>query len=639
MKQTGLFVLLLMAMLAIIPARAQNLVLNPSFEDYNSCPTGLSGFAFTPTYIDFPTADHWVSPVKQASPDYFNGCAQALTGVSTPNNTFGYQQARTGNGYAGIIAWESEYKNGNLVLDFSEYIQTKLAQPLQAGERYCVTYYVSPSVSSKQQYNFIGIDEVGVNFAHSQYSEPAGYLMNMSYDIVTPAGMFLQDTSAWIKVQEIYTARGGEEWLTLGRFGDGVRTPNFQPIYPAVPDPNLNNRCYLYIDDVSVIKLAKSDTTFTVQDSSYCVKSMLPMTLASSGYDGTYIWNNGATSKKISINKDGVYWCRSYSNCHVYIDTFIVKHVDPKKLDIGTKIVNCMDEDVTLTSNVNFNTYAWSTGASTKSITVNQTGVYKVTGTNECGTQTDSVRVYIQPPTPTPETRDTTVCQFSQPILTNIKGDNIKWYANPAGVVGAPQQPGLITVEPGYYNLYVTQTIGECESAKKTIRINVTYTPHEELEDDEVMCGNKVRLIGKDLGSNMLYKWNTGDIKCCIRPDRAGAYKVAIRNECGVYIDTVRVEFSACEECVTVPNAFTPNNDGTNDRFEAFVTCPISEFSMKIFNRWGEKLYETNDVNRGWNGTNEGVYVENGVYIYMIEYRAKSTKRGQFIRGNVTVIR
>lgn len=638
MKQTRLLAFLLIAILAKVPTYAQNLVLNPSFEDYNACPTGLSGLAFTPTYIDFPTVKHWVSPLKQATPDYFNACAPMTQGVGVPDNSFGYQQARTGSGYTGIIAWESEYKNGQLTLDYSEYIQTKLAHPLQAGERYCVTYYVSASATNKLQYNYIAIDELGINFAHNQTSVSSGYLMNLHYDLITPVGMFLSDTLGWTKVQEIYTARGGEEWMTIGRFGDGVMTPNFQPITPMVPDPNRSNRCYLYIDDVSVIKLANTDTTIAVHDSSYCVKGRLPMALTSSGYDGLYIWSTGATTKTINATQDGIYWCKSYSNCHTYIDTFKVKYGDPKKLDIGTKIINCKNEAVTLSSNVNFNTYNWSTGATGPSIQVNQTGVYKLTGTNECGTQTDSVRVFIQPPTPTPVTKDTTVCQFSQPQLS-VNGQNIKWYANPAGVVGTPQQPGLITVEPGYYNLYVTQTIGECESAKKTVRINVTYTPQEELNDHEVMCGNDVRMIGKDLGSNMIYKWNTGDIECCIRPDREGAFKVAIRNECGVYIDTVNVEYSSCEECITVPNAFTPNNDGYNDRFEPFLTCPISEYSMKVFNRWGQLLFETKDINRGWNGTKDGVYVENGVYIYVIEYRARATKRGQFLRGNVTVFR
>lgn len=638
MKQTKFLALLLVAVTAIAPSYAQNLVLNPSFEDYNFCPSGLSGLAYSANYTDFPTATHWVSPLKLATPDYFNACAPISNGVNVPDNVFGHQKARTGNGYVGIIAWEAQYNNGNVLLDYSEYIQTKLAKPLQAGERYCVSFYVSATANTKEPYNFIGIDEVGVNFANSQNTIATGYTMNMNYDVVSPTGMFINDTAIWVKVQEIYTARGGEQWLTLGRFTDGVRMPNFQPITPQVPDPNRNNRAYLYIDDVSVVQLAINDTTITVQDSSYCVKSRLPMVLKSSGNDGVYQWSTGATTPGITATKDSVYWCLSYSNCHTYIDTFIVKHVDAKKLNIGTKIVNCQNEPVILTSNVNFNTYNWSTGETSKSIQVDKTGIYTLIGSNECGTQKDSVKVYIQPPTATPETYDTTVCQFSQPTL-RVDGQNILWYANPAGVVGTPQQPGLITVEPGYYNLYVTQTIGECESAKKTIRINVTYTPHEELADEEIMCGNDVRLIGKDIGSNMMYQWNTGSIECCIRPNREGPYKVAIRNDCGVYIDTVNVVFSTCEDCIKVPNAFSPNADGINDKFEPLLTCPVSDYNMKVFNRWGQLLFETNDVNRGWNGTQDGVYVASGVYVYMIEYRAKSTKRGQFIRGNVTVIR
>lgn len=633
---------LLYAIIAVVSffsfhANGQNLVPNPSFEDVNACPASSSGLAYSPTYIDFPTVKAWSNPLKDASPDYFNSCALTL-GVSVPQNSFGYQNARTGKGYAGIIAWEARYQGGVQTLDYSEYIQCKLTQPLQQGERYCVTFFVNAAVVQSEPFNYVGIDEMGINLSPSKTSVGAGYTLNLPYSVINPSGNFLTDTINWTKISEIYTAQGGEEWLTLGRFKK-TANPNIQPIHPAIPQVGNNTRAYLFIDDVSVIKLKNVDTTFVTHDSSYCLAQHLPMVLTSSGQDGDYyLWSTGATTKDITITKDGKYWCTSFANCHTYIDTFIVQYRHPEKLSLGNQIVNCKNEPVTINTSIKFDTYVWNTGATSDKIIVSKTGVYTLTATNRCGTQKDSVHVFIQPPTPQPQVNDTTVCQFSQPVL-NVKGENLQWYANAAGVVGGITQPAVITQEPGYYDLYVSQKIGMCESPKKRVRINVTYTPHEELEDDEIMCQNAVKTIGNELPYGVLYKWNTGDFDCCIKPYREGMYKRSTRNECGSYIDTVYVGFSLCEDCLVLPNAFTPNGDGSNDEFKPIVTCPVAMYTMSVYNRWGELVFKTDDVHTGWRGTVKGQPANMGTYLYIIEYRAQSTKRDQFLKGNITLLR
>ncbi len=618
-------------------ALGQNLVPNPHFEDYNSCPSSLSGLAYSPNYFDFPSAKAWVNPLKDASPDYFNACASINSGASTPQNAFGMQQARSGNGYAGIIAWEAKYQGGTQTLDYSEYIQCKLLQPLQAGERYCVTFYVSPSANLAKPFNNVAIDEVGVNFGKTNIAQPTGYTLSLPYHVISPSGQYIGDTNSWKRIEGIYIASGGEEWLTIGRFKQ-ANNPNSQPIYPAIPDPQNNTRAYLYIDDVSVVKLKASDTTYATHDSSYCVQDQLPMVLKSQGVAGEYVWSNGATSSSITINSSGQYWCRAYANCHVYIDTFNVQYRHPEKLSLGNQIVNCNNVPVTIKTSLKFDNYLWSNGATSEKIVVTESGVYTLTATNRCGTQTDSVHVFIQPPTPQPLADDTTVCQFSQPVL-NVKGQNIQWYANAAGVIGSTQQPPVITQKTGYYDLYVTQTIGMCESPKRKVRINVKYQPHEELDDDVVMCRNNLQMIGNELPSDVIYKWNTGDIACCITPNREGVYKRSVRNECGQYIDTVHVNLSLCDDCISMANAFTPNGDGQNDVFTPIITCPITEYTMSIYNRWGQLIYRTNDQKAGWRGTHDGVPVNNGTYLYIIEYRAQATRNGKFLKGNVTLLR
>ncbi len=90
-----------------------------------------------------------------------------------------------------------------------------------------------------------------------------------------------------------------------------------------------------------------------------------------------------------------------------------------------------------------------------------------------------------------------------------------------------------------------------------------------------------------------------------------------------------------------MPNAFTPNNDGLNDTFKGKgFFAGFQDFTMNIWNRWGEQIYETNEPNDGWNGkkNNIGNNSPVGVYIYSINYIGP---RGEVkeLKGHVTLIR
>jgi gliding motility-associated-like protein len=89
-----------------------------------------------------------------------------------------------------------------------------------------------------------------------------------------------------------------------------------------------------------------------------------------------------------------------------------------------------------------------------------------------------------------------------------------------------------------------------------------------------------------------------------------------------------------------IPNAFTPNGDGLNDKFRIFGTPPenITEYNFRIFNRWGEVLFETSDIENGWDGTSKGQICPAGVYVWEIFYKdSKKTKISN--KGTVMLIR
>jgi gliding motility-associated-like protein len=617
--------------------KAQNLVPNGSFEAMNSCPNNIGTIDFSPSYSSFPTVDAWISPIQGGSPDYFNRCASVSSGVHVPEATFGYQYARTGDAFAGIIAWQANNDNGTWKNDFREYLQCKLLSPMVAGERYCVSFYVSPTVSSAfTNFNYVSLDQVGVHFSDAQITQTTGGIMSLPYSVVNTAGSYILDTGGWVRVNAIYTATGNEQWMTVGVFNTPI--PNHIQASPIPANAAYDTyRSYMYFDDFSVIKIGNSDTEKIVHQIALCDTNSISVDIASSGQYGTYQWFSGSNAKQINVNKVGTYWCKSNADCHFYIDTFNVYFDPGVKLSLGKDTGDCNNQPVIIKAhNAGFSNYIWSTGETTDQITIEQTGKYFLSAENQCGEQVDTIIVYIQSPTPPPILRDTMVCQNSDQIIIPAEGENIIWYSDKVSVIGNPYQPYLYTKEPGDNTVYATQTIGYCESEKTPVHVYVKYTPKEELQNNVTMCEKYRFAIGNDL-QDVNYKWSTGESVCCITPFREGIYRRAVSNECGTYIDTVDITLSECDQCIVIPNAFSPNSDGKNDKFKPLVTCPIDGFEMSIYNRWGNKVFTTTNADEGWDGTYKGVVSEMGTYVYILEYRSASTFRTNTIKGNVTL--
>jgi len=132
------------------------------------------------------------------------------------------------------------------------------------------------------------------------------------------------------------------------------------------------------------------------------------------------------------------------------------------------------------------------------------------------------------------------------------------------------------------------------------------------------------------------YQWNTGDTTYFITVTEEGSYSVIVRTNEGctatnsAYLKDMYMPFY-----FVVPNAFTPNGDGLNDTFRPVATGElIRQFSMVIYNRWGQMIFETSDYSVGWDGKDAPA----GVYSWVISY---SDMVGKVVkmRGSVTVVR
>jgi gliding motility-associated-like protein len=125
-----------------------------------------------------------------------------------------------------------------------------------------------------------------------------------------------------------------------------------------------------------------------------------------------------------------------------------------------------------------------------------------------------------------------------------------------------------------------------------------------------------------------------------VRWDDPGQYTIIAQYTNGNCISQTKmiVKVEGCPELTLyVPNSFTPNNDNLNETFGAYG-FGVDKFNMTIFNRWGELIFESDDINKQWNGTYKGEICQEGIYVYHILY--KGVNRGyQDIYGKILLIK
>jgi len=218
--------------------KSQNLIQNGSFENYTApvnCSGGSGGFD---NYANFPVnhvVDNWYS---LSSPDYFTPLCNGANNDGAPLNIFGYSQAKNGNAYAGFLTY---LKGGEI----KEYIYQQLSQPLQSGKTYCLSFFVSRV--DRAPYS---VTNVGACFSNNVQSTGSFGYVTAIPQVVNQSG-FITDTTQWTQIQGCFTANGGEQYITIGKFNTtGTDTLNTGTNNPIPFNPDMS---YYYIDDITLI--------------------------------------------------------------------------------------------------------------------------------------------------------------------------------------------------------------------------------------------------------------------------------------------------------------------------------------------------------------------------------------------------
>ena len=162
------------------------------------------------------------------------------------------------------------------------------------------------------------------------------------------------------------------------------------------------------------------------------------------------------------------------------------------------------------------------------------------------------------------------------------------------------------------------------------------------IQGDTIVCnGGSVTLIASAIGSTN-YLWSTGTTSnsVTVSPFATTTYTVIVSN--GICMsDTVYKTVTVCPDYIfLVPNSFTPNGDGLNDIFLPQVGLPPNEYLLIIFDRWGNKIFETKDYKKGWDGKvkNTNTIAQEDVYVWMVKLSDFNRQQHDYY-GRITLLR
>ncbi len=171
--------------------------------------------------------------------------------------------------------------------------------------------------------------------------------------------------------------------------------------------------------------------------------------------------------------------------------------------------------------------------------------------------------------------------------------------------------PKITVSEPGNYQMTISDNV--C-SMSNTYTIQYLDDPHPVMRDTSLCVNNVLTLIVKGGGPGASYLWSTGSVDSTAQIIGSGTYSVNVTNTCASVSDSAKVIFFSCD--LNIPNVITPNGKGSavNELFYLKNLEFYPNTSLTIFNRWGLKLFETNNYLNDWTSTK---YAD-GVYYYIL---------------------
>ncbi|HLP10540.1 MAG TPA: PKD domain-containing protein [Flavobacteriales bacterium] len=334
--------------------------------------------------------------------------------------------------------------------------------------------------------------------------------------------------------------------------------------------------------------------------------------------------------------------------------SFPVTVIQPPTAGFNTNFTPCIiPASVAFTNtSTNSSTFIWMLDGIVVNATdlvhvFNTPGTYTITliavDTSDCGfNDTAQTTIFLPPPAVATATGTDTVCiGLSLPVYA---GGGVTYQWIPPSLYDDPTSPNPILTPPasGNYTVVVTDTNGCSDSA--SVPVFVFPVPTVSAGNDFVYDFGNGPTFNPNIPPNGYFYWSPPDgLSCtdCLHPEATPesttTYYLHFTDQYGChFVDSLLVMVTPS---VYAPNAFTLDNDGTNEVFKPIVRN-LASYELFIFDRWGELIFYTNDTEGYWDGTYKGRKCKEDVYVWKIKYASQlDPEINREARGHVTLLR
>ncbi len=550
-------------------------------------------------------------------------------GAKGPNNDIGYTSGLGGPGNSILegIAGTKTLDAAVLTFDFKpqtadiefKYIfaSDEYQEWVDAGFNDIFGFFISgPGISGEQNVALLPGSNVVVSIDNVNHKRNTSYYVD-NFDVTKNTYKYLQPDgltvalTADLKLQscEWYTIK-----LAIADVGDPIKDS------------------WVFIESKSF----KHQTAIGA-DTAYCSDQFVH-TLDAGNPGRNVLWSTGEKTQKIQVTDYGTYSVEVFTACGSFKDEIsIIPSISP--ISIGNDTFACGNEiDMKLeVENRVFETYIWSTGDTTPSINVNTPGTYWLTVGRDGCTDTDSILIGDKQVPYFDLGSDTFICGDVNMILKpGVPGDSFVWSTS-------SKQAYLPITKSGKYWLNIVKD--GCSSSDTILIENRGEFTFDIGPRDMQLCEKRDIVLDTKLRDSTAYeiRWSTGDTTSFLIVAQGGYYSVKVKDrKCPFELmDEIDIEMLGVAQNYFVPNAFTPGDDNLNETvMPIFGFVDIRDYKFVIYNKWGQKVFETSIPGESWDGFIDGQRADAGVYIWYCSIKTACLPDPlQYQKGTLTILR
>ncbi len=360
----------------------------------------------------------------------------------------------------------------------------------------------------------------------------------------------------------------------------------------------------------------------------------------------SYVWSDNGAGSTVVVDAPGVIQVTTtYLGCEATA-SFTAVEVPLPVIDLGPDFGVCEGEPVVLQADVpDADWIQWNGLQFGETFNVYGPGTIVVeVSANGCS-NTDEITVDFYPSPEFDLGPDQHHC-FGQAVVLEAQdlpsNSEVTWW------------PNNVQANPIVVNstaTYVAQaSLGGCVYTDSiSVAFAAPYSPG--LPESFELCLGQTSVLTAEPADPLFtswYAWEPVGNGLSVEVDHEGTYVFSAGNACGTWIQTVQVSVEDCDCSVFVPSAFTPNNDGRNDRFMPQMSCQPIDYSFELLDRWGVRFFYTEDPSEGWIGEvpdgetdDRPFFGQQDLYIYRVVtvFETNGVARHQVHTGQVLLLR